>query len=126
MAETQVQYKVIEPNEDFTKAKIEKTSLESVSFTIEDLNKYQNDYSTKKRELTAQLEVEEATVKNVEINHPFVLDMSEEDLYTAWFYMDSKNKASATKKLVDEYSAALSRYQTEKEAIYSALAFKEE
>lgn len=123
MDNPQVKYQLLEPNDDYRKAIIEKEEWGKVRFSIEDVEKYQNKYSEMKRTLAAQAEIEKAKMDNVISNHPFVKDMSEEDRFTVWFYMDAKKKFDDNEKQIDELLAALKEYADEKEVIMEQLGF---
>lgn len=42
------------------------------------------------KELKAKIDLEKAKMENIESFHPFVKDMSEQDLHTAWLYRQSQ------------------------------------
>lgn len=117
----ETQYQVSEPNSDYKKAIIKKTAVGTVEFSIEQIEKGQDEFSKRKRELQAELELEQAKLKNVEENHPWVLEMEEDKLFVAFFYMDIKNTMKAKQTSIDSLIDKLDRAQKEKEAIIEAV-----
>lgn len=61
-----------------------------IKFTLAELA--QNHIALEKldKELTAQAELERAKMKNIEEHHSFVLDLSDEELFTAHMYANAK------------------------------------
>jgi len=116
-------YKIVDPHEDHNKAVIEKSGTFAEQFTLEQVEKKQNEWSTEKRQLTAQLEVEQTAVDNITHHHPFVLEMSEEDQYTVYLYYETMMKVATLKKQIEMRVNALDMYQKEKEKIMDVLGF---
>lgn len=67
-------------------------------FTLSDIEANKKELLKTKKELEAKKQYENVRKENVEQHHPFVLEMSEQDLFTAWMYKE----ASGWVKLCDE------------------------
>ncbi len=67
-------------------------------FTINDIELNTKNLLNTKKELEAKKQYENVKKENIEQHHPFVLEMSEQDLFTAWMYKE----ASGWVKMCDE------------------------
>lgn len=81
-------------------------------FTINDIELNTKDLLNTKKELEAKRAYENVKKENIEQHHPFVLEMSEQDLFTAWMYKE----ASGWVKLCDEKLAEIEK-QLETDAL---------
>lgn len=68
---------------------IEKTG-HVTEFTMKDVDESMLIVDRNIKELQAKRDVEDAKMQNIQHFHPFVLEMSDEDLMTAWLYQESK------------------------------------
>lgn len=117
-------YKVVEPNDDFRKAVIEKSGVYSEKLTLEECEQQRVKWSTEKREFEGQLKVEKIKVENIEDHNPFVKEMDEKTLYTAWLYYEAKRKQAALEKYIQQRIEALDVYLKEEEHIMDVLGFQ--
>jgi hypothetical protein len=115
-------YKIIEPNDDPKQAKIEKSGITAV-FTLAQVEEHEATLTTRRKEMAAELEVEQAKMTNVENFHPEVKDMSGVLLTAATLYKESKTVVEKTTAKIAEYDAALKEYADEKAQIMTALGF---
>lgn len=69
----------------------------TITFTLTELEANDRQMEKQAKELEAKRDYEAAKMTNIETNHPFVLDMSEQDLFTAHMYMEAK----ATRRVCD-------------------------
>lgn len=81
-------------------------------FTINDIELNTKNLLNTKKELEAKKKYENVKKENIEQHHPFVLEMSEQDLFTAWMYKE----ASGWVKLCDEKLVEIEK-QLEADAI---------
>ncbi len=58
-------------------------------FTMNDIELNTKNLLNTKKELEAKRQYENVKKENIEQHHPFVLDMSEQDLFTAWMYKEA-------------------------------------
>lgn len=91
---------------------IEKTG-DTVEFSMNEVEKNMSDFIKYKKEQEAQVKLSEATIENVEHFHPFVLEMSEQDLLTAWLYKETKGKLEQYKKNLDVVDEAITNLEDE-------------
>ncbi len=61
-----------------------------IKFTLAELTQNHIQLEKLDMELTAQAEHERAKMKNIEEHHPFVLDFTDEELFTAHMYANAK------------------------------------
>lgn len=118
------QYKLVgRKPEDYKEARILKTGLTAV-FTINEIESSERSVEKRLKEVRGQLELERAKMANVERNHPFVLKMSEEDLFTAHLYMEAKAMVKGLEPEQTNLQTALTESAKEKDDIMRALGFE--
>ena len=112
----------MEPDEDYAQAKIEKSGIKA-TFTLAQVNEHEVMLTTRRKELSAELEVEKAKMVNIEDFHPEVKDMSGVTLTAAALYKDSQMAVEKGAAKLAEYEAALKEYAAEKDHIMTTLGF---
>lgn len=117
-------YKVVEPNDDYRKAVIEKSGASSVEFTLEQLQQKRVQWSEEKRQLQGQLTVDQAKAENILHHHPFLKEMKEEDQYTVWMFYEAMKSCTELQKQIDLRISALDEYMTEEQHILKTLGFE--
>ena len=122
--ERSFEYKVVEPHDDYKKAVIEKSGVYAEKLTLEECEMQRIKWSDEKREFEGQLVVEKAKADNIEEHHPFVKEMKEEDLYTAWMYYEANRKRVQLEKYIKQRNEALDVYLKEEQHIMDVLGFK--
>lgn len=90
-----------------------------VEFTMYDLEKNVSDFTRFKGEVEAQIKHEEAVSENIEHFHPFVKDLTEQELLTAWLYKEATGKAK-------HYKEKLSQVDNELELVQKEIAWIKE
>lgn len=116
-------YSVITPDTDPKKSVICKKGPYEVEFTLEEIEKNQNELSKMKREAQGKLEVESAVMQNVAHFYPAVLELSEEVLHAAWMYSKAKTSVAKAEGVIKSCEDELSRILEEKEYIMEKLGF---
>jgi hypothetical protein len=120
--DNQFSYKVIEPNDDYKEARIEKSGITAV-FTLKDVEDHQAKLATYKKERMAEMEVERAKMANYAHYHPIVLELTGEQLTAAALYKESQTMVKKTEEKLAEIDEALKEYAEETEAIMLATGF---
>ena len=115
--EQEFKYRITKPAEDHLDAVIEKSGVSTVEFTLRDIQKKQQEWSTEKRQMEGQIVVEQSKVDNILHHHPWVAKMSEEKQFTMWLYYEAMKTVMELRKQVASRVSALDEYQTEKEVI---------
>jgi hypothetical protein len=82
------EYKIIEPSEDATGILIEKSNIK-VEFTLADMMQEQAQVGKYIQQFTAQRRLEQGKLDNILEHHPFVKEMSEQDLFTVHMYQEA-------------------------------------
>lgn len=73
-----------------------------VEFTLNEVEANTRILEKTKKELTAKRDLDAAKMENIESFHPFVKEMSEQDLHTAWMYFESKGIVKVCEKKIKE------------------------
>lgn len=105
-------YAVKEPNEDALHTVITKSGI-SVDFTPADMILEQTRCEKIIKELEGKREVERMKMENIEAHHPFVKEMSLQDLFTAHMYYESKALVDAIPPKVEEMKKQLQESRDE-------------
>lgn len=108
-----MEYKITESNEDPKQSKIQKLGV-VVNFTFGEIEQHESMLAKVVKELKAKSEYEGAKMKNIETNHPFVLEMPEQDLFTAHMYQEAKSLVKVSNEKVVEIEKQLADYAEEK------------
>lgn len=117
-------YRITKPADDHLDAVIEKSGVSTVEFTLRDIQKKQEEWSTEKRQMEGQIVVEQAKVDNILHHYPELAKMDEKKQFTVWLYYEAMKTVAELKKQVDTRIKALDEYQTEKETIMETLGFE--
>lgn len=115
-----VTYKVKEAKEDAFATVIEKHG-DVVEFTPVEMLNEQHQLEKLVKELTAKLEMEAKKQANIEEHHPFVTEMSLQDLFTAHMYYESISFAKGLPPKLEEFKEQLEASRTEYERIATEL-----
>lgn len=117
------QYKVLEPAQDYKNAKIEKSGIKS-TFTLREIETNRATFQKLEKELEAQILVQDATTTNIENFHPFVKEMSMEDMHTAGMFYQARGYRDECQKKLDVVKKLLADEQAEEETIMTILGFE--
>jgi hypothetical protein len=113
-------YKVLEPNEDYRQAKIEKGGI-TATFTLADVEEHEETLRTFKKEREAEITVEEAKMENIRHFHPVVNTLDDQQLTAVALFKESKTTVDKSKAKLKEVDEALAEYATEKALIMERL-----
>lgn len=109
-----IKYKILkDENGELTiekKGKVFSFSSLDVIKDLEQLNKQKKAYE-------AQRELNRAEMKNMEEFHPFVKELSDEDIHTAHMYWESKKMVDALDKKLPEFDEAIAETEEAVKAI---------
>lgn len=100
----QFKYTIINPNEDPRLAVIRKENV-SVEFTLGEIEADKRAAMKIKEQIESQINLDEAQIKNIEINHPYVLEVSEDEKKRAvaiTLHNGLSNKVKESKLQLDE------------------------
>lgn len=85
--------------EDPKQSVIERHNVVS-EFTLEDIEGHQADLAKYDKELSSQVDVCQATIDNIEKNHEFVQELTDEQKHHVWMlYENEKTRENAESKL---------------------------
>lgn len=117
---TDFSYTLVPTEGDVRDAKITKAGLKA-EFTLHDV--YVDYDGLKKRlvEQEGQAKVSGAEAKNIEENHPFVLTLSRQDLFTAALYFEITKRVHTAEEAVKALTEALADYDKEIQKIHEDL-----
>lgn len=88
-----------------------------IEFTLHDIEQDLVKLDKLKTEMKAQLDHENAKIVNIEHFHPFVKEMSEQDLSTAYLYYEAKSKIKLFSNKLEEVEEAYNEESAEVEEI---------
>ena len=120
-----ITYTIKEENENIKDAIIEKTG-HSIQFTLQDMERNEQDLNKFKKECEATANNRKLTIENIESFHPFVTELSEEDLHTAFMYYKAKEDYKAYTSKRDEVVKVLNESYEEKVEIKKQLGIEDE
>ena len=89
MQDNQFSYRLLQPNDDYRQAVIEKGGI-TAEFTLAEVEAMQERNKTSKKEIEAQIMLEKAKMTNIEAHHPFVKDLDGVRLTAAALYKEAK------------------------------------
>lgn len=113
-------YKIKEKADDHLDTVIEKGGL-TASFTVRGLNAAIERATKLIKELEGKLQIEDARKQNIEHFHPFVKDMSDQDLNTAAMYSEAKQYITQIPPKIEELKAAIEKDHAEVAKAYELL-----
>lgn len=106
-------YTIVEESENPGDNVIEKSGM-SVKFTLNDIERNLNELTKKLKELKAKLEYEEARAKNVEENHPFVLELGDEKGQIVHLYQEARAYVRQIPQFLKEIEENIADLQAER------------
>jgi hypothetical protein len=107
-----IEYKVVENPEvtELMDKEIVKTGGE-VKFTLRNVETDIQYLNKKKKEITAEIGIREATKKNIERTHPNIVKMTQEDLTAAYLFREATGFLSEAQKSLDRIEIGLKEYE---------------
>lgn len=115
-----MQYKIIKSAEDINDAVIEKSGI-TVEFSLNDVERTQKYNDKQLKEIEGKYQIEKAKMVNIEENHAFVKEMSDQDLFTAGMYYEAKNFCEQAEKKIAEFKEHKSELIKELIEIYAQI-----
>lgn len=103
------------------KASVIRKSNVDVDFTVHELEANEREYKKMVKSLTAQKELADAKMKNIEDHHPFVMDLTEEQAFTVHMYQEARAMSRVCGNKIPEYEAELAYIADEKKEIESQI-----
>jgi hypothetical protein len=113
-------YKIVKEATDPKESVIEKSNIK-VEFTIYELEAENRTIEKYLKEFGAQKLLADAKITNIEDNHPWVKDLTEEQLFTAHMYQENQAMSRVMQKKIDEYEKAQIDSAEELKDIYSQI-----
>ena len=114
-------YKVLEENkDDFKASRIEKSGI-SAELTIYELEGMEKEVRKQLTEATAQYNLEAAKMENIERNHEYVKDFTDEQLFTIHMYAGAKSNYKKYKGFAEKTEENLGIYDAEMKDMYEKL-----
>jgi pentose-5-phosphate-3-epimerase len=115
-------YTVIEPNDDYRLAKIEKSGI-TATFTLAEVEAHEQKLLTWKKEREAENGVERAKMENIRHFHPVVDTLDGMQLTAVALFKESKMTIEKSEAKLKEIDEALKEYADEKALIMERLGF---
>ena len=98
-----MKYKIHKEATDPKDIVIEKTG-HKIHFTMREVERTQKVNADNKTNIEAKMKMEKAKLDNIERNHKFVTEMSDQDLHTVYMYFEAK-------KIVEMAEAKLTEFE---------------
>ncbi len=111
-----IEYKVKETSINPHDSVIEKHG-QAITFTIGDIDRDVLYLEKAKKELEAQMKLEEAKKSNVVGTHPHIAEMSEEDRVATYLYQQAFAFCKVAESKIKQITEQIESYGTEKEEI---------
>jgi seryl-tRNA synthetase len=95
-------------------------------FTLSDLTSNIEAIEKLKIEVDAKIKHEEAVIENIKHFHPHIVEMSEQDLLTAWMYKESTGNHKMYSEKMEEVNSALNEDKDQLKEILAQIPELEE
>lgn len=118
-------FRIVDKAKNPRETTIERSNIKN-SFTFGDVLNHQRDLEKFKTELTAQMKVTKATMDNIERNHEWVKDMTEEKLHHAWMYFENLDLHKKSESKLVEVEEQLSRYSELRDVLFNKFGITDE
>lgn len=105
-------YKIKEDKEEIVEKVLEKTGI-TIDFTLNDVIKHQKDLLKEIKGLKGQIDFDKAIVDNVETNHPFVKDFTEEQITALSLWIPKRLQIAKAEKMIKDREEVLTQYDEE-------------
>lgn len=113
---SQHKYTIKKEDKNPGQSTIVKSNVE-VEFTLDSLAENERDYRKMIKQLTAQKQLADAKMRNIEDHHPFVMDLSEEQAFTVHMYQEARAMSRVCGQKLPEYVEELEYVEAEKKEI---------
>ncbi len=115
-----MEYKILERKEDIKESVIEKTG-HVIHFTMYEHEAVEKKNQKERMAIEGQRNVDKATMDNIEHHHPFVLDLTPEQLFTCHMYQEAKGMVEMCDKKLTEFDKHDAEMAEEMKEIYKQL-----
>lgn len=115
-----MEYKIVEKKEDPKESVIEKTG-HVIKFSIYEVEAVSAANEKELRAVKGKREVEAAKMSNIEHFHPFVLDLTPEQLMTVYMYQEAKVFVEVCDKKIAEFEKTAEELAVEMADMYTKL-----
>lgn len=102
----QHQYRLLEPNDNYKEAVIEKNSI-TATFTIAEVEAMKAHNEKSLRETEGQLSIKKAEIVNIDHFHPMIKDLTGEQLAAAWIYKEALDYINKAEPIIESLNAAI-------------------
>ena len=119
-------YTIKKKDKNFKAALIEKKYEETVTFTVEQIDKHVELLERAVREIEGKKQISEAKIQNVLNNHPEVKKMDGVKIIAVHLFHENTAIVKEAEMKLKEVKKQLAEYKKERKEIYEALGFKDE
>lgn len=109
-------YSVLKENENPSQSIIRKSNV-NVDFTLDELAANEKSYRKLLNECASQKNLADAKMKNIEDNHPFVMDLTEEQAFTVHMYQEARAMSRVCGNKIPELQKEIEYIESEKKEI---------
>lgn len=116
-----MEYTIPTPNEADPRDSVIEKRGDVYTFTFNDIEREKIRYGKTLKELVGNRDFQAAKMKNIEEHHPFVLEMSEQDMFTAHMYQEAKAVVVVCDPKIAEVEKLLKDYEDEQAELIKQL-----
>ena len=111
-----------ENKEDFKKSVIVRKNVET-EFDLALVEDHKADLKKMEKELSSQVSVCRSTCENIERNHEFVKDLTDEQIHHVWMYQENKSVVDKAEAKLEEVVDQLEQYHELLDTVYEKFGF---
>ena len=116
-------FKIVKKDKkDFKASVVERSNMKN-EFTLHDVENNVKELDRMEKELSSQKSLCEKTCDNITRNHPFVKDLTPEQIHHVWMYQENKTVVDDASAKLDEVAETLDNYKAITDVIYDVGGF---
>ena len=104
-------FELKEENKEDVKASVIERHNIVTEFTVADVEDHKKDLQKMQTELNAQIKVCQATLDNIDRNHAFIADLSEEQMHHVWMYQENVSLKENSASKLEQVNEQIEAYQ---------------
>lgn len=111
-----------ENKDDFKQSTIVRKNVET-EFTLAIVEEHKGDLVKMEKELESQVNICKATCENIERNHEFVKELTDEQIHHVWMYQENKSVVDNAEKKLEQVKEQLVAYDELLDTVYEKFGF---
>ena len=116
-------FNLLEENkENWKESRIERINV-TTEFTPALVEEHENDLKKLHKELTSQVSLSKSTLDNIDRNHEFIKELTEEQRHHVWMYYENEQVVKNAEAKLEQVKEQLAQYEELLETIYTKFGF---